>query len=157
MAQTPKLQREKQRGGYPSLGRCRVSAFPACISFQPIDSIFQDIFHWQGTDCEGRVELFAQPALVLTVPLHVAIAHALKTKIYCDARKAAILRCQEDPELNALLTSKPTDTIVHLVPLGMITSDGLKTYLDRFKGSYTKIIGFRPTGWTSVASSLNLT
>lgn len=77
-----------------------------------------------------------------------AIAHALKTKIYCDARKAAILRCQEDPELNALLTSKPMDAIVHLVPLGMITSDGLKTYLDRFKGSYTKVIGFRPTGWT---------
>ena len=95
--------------------------------------------------------------MLLTVPLHVAIAHALKTNIYCDARKAAILRCQEDPELNALLTSKPMDAIVHLVPLGMITSDGLQTYLDRFKGSYTKIIGFRPTGWTSVGFSLNLT
>jgi DNA cross-link repair 1A protein len=77
-----------------------------------------------------------------------AIAHALDSKIYCDARKTAILKCQEDPELNALLTSNPRDAIVHLVPLSTITTDHLKVYLDRFPGTYSKVIGFRPTGWT---------
>ncbi|KAF8817456.1 DRMBL-domain-containing protein [Phlegmacium glaucopus] len=77
-----------------------------------------------------------------------AIAQALNSKVYCDARKSAILRCQDDSDLNALLTSNPMDAIVHLVPLSTITTDRMKIYLDRFKGSYDKIIGFRPTGWT---------
>ena len=79
---------------------------------------------------------------------YTAIAHALDSKIYCDARKTAILKCQEDPELNALLTSNPRDAIVHLVPLSTIATDHLKVYLDRFSGTYNKVIGFRPTGWT---------
>jgi DNA cross-link repair 1A protein len=77
-----------------------------------------------------------------------AIAQALNSKVYCDARKSAILRCQADSGLDALLTSNPMDAIVHLVPLSTITTDRLKIYLERFKGSYNKIIGFRPTGWT---------
>lgn len=77
-----------------------------------------------------------------------AVAHALDTKIYCDARKAAILKCQDDPELHSMLTSDPTEGFVHLVPLGSIATDQLKLYLEQFKGSYDRIIGFRPTGWT---------
>ncbi|KAF8074931.1 beta-lactamase-like protein [Lyophyllum atratum] len=77
-----------------------------------------------------------------------AIAHALQTKVYCDARKTAILRCQADADLDALLTSNPLEAGVHLVPLGMITSDKLKTYVERFKGKFTRAAGFRPTGWT---------
>lgn len=77
-----------------------------------------------------------------------AIAHAVNTKIYCDTRKAAILRCQDDPELNDLLTSDPKDSFVHLVPLAAISTDRLKIYLERFGGAYDRIIGFRPTGWT---------
>lgn len=79
-----------------------------------------------------------------------AIAQALHTKVYCDFRKAAILRCQSDPELHALLTTDPVSAGVHLVPLGVITSDKLKTYMDRFKGKFARAIGFRPTGWTYV-------
>ncbi|KAG6853890.1 hypothetical protein C0991_000355 [Blastosporella zonata] len=77
-----------------------------------------------------------------------AIAHALNSKVYCDARKAAILRCQADAELDALLTVNPLEATVHLVPLGTITSDKLKVYVERFKGKFTKAAGFRPTGWT---------
>ncbi|KAG1792628.1 DRMBL-domain-containing protein [Suillus plorans] len=77
-----------------------------------------------------------------------AIAQALKTKIYCDARKAAILRCQNDPELHALLTKDPNEAGVHVVPLGMIVSDKLEAYVQRFKGTYSRVVGFRPTGWT---------
>ncbi|KAH7920380.1 DRMBL-domain-containing protein [Leucogyrophana mollusca] len=77
-----------------------------------------------------------------------AVAQALKTKIYCDARKAAILRCQTDPELHSLLTSDPIEGGVHLLPLGMITSDKIKPYVERFKGTYSRAVAFRPTGWT---------
>ncbi|KAI0923464.1 hypothetical protein AcW1_006418 [Taiwanofungus camphoratus] len=77
-----------------------------------------------------------------------AIAQELKTKVYCDSRKAAILRCQADPELHALLTKDPIEAGIHLVPLGVIASDRLKDYVERFKGHYKKAVGFRPTGWT---------
>ncbi|KAH9851916.1 DRMBL-domain-containing protein [Lenzites betulinus] len=77
-----------------------------------------------------------------------AVAKALGTKVYCDSRKAAILRCEEDPELDALLTTDAMSAGVHLVPLGVIASDRLKQYAERWKDRYTKVIGFRPTGWT---------
>ncbi|KAG5636232.1 hypothetical protein H0H81_008713 [Sphagnurus paluster] len=77
-----------------------------------------------------------------------AIAHALKTKVYCDARKVAILRCQSDAELDAMLTSNPSEAGVHVVPLGIITSDRLEDYVRRYKGTFTKAAAFRPTGWT---------
>ncbi|KAK2463603.1 hypothetical protein APHAL10511_004354 [Amanita phalloides] len=77
-----------------------------------------------------------------------AIAHALQSKVYCDARKAALLRCQEDDELNDLYTSDPLAANVHLLPLAMITSDRLKTYFQKFQCQFESVVGFRPTGWT---------
>ncbi|KAJ6486385.1 DNA cross-link repair protein pso2/snm1 [Mycena vitilis] len=77
-----------------------------------------------------------------------AVAQAVNSKIYCDSRKAGILRCQPDPELHALLTADPLAADVHILPLGMISAEKLQQYLGRFKGSFTKVVGFRPTGWT---------
>ncbi|ESK97882.1 dna repair protein pso2 [Moniliophthora roreri MCA 2997] len=80
-----------------------------------------------------------------------AIAKATNSKIYCDTRKAAILHCENDPELEGMLTTNPKDASVHLVPLGVIVSDKLREYLDRWKGHFTRVVGFRPTGWTYTA------
>ncbi|KAA1469052.1 DRMBL-domain-containing protein [Dentipellis sp. KUC8613] len=77
-----------------------------------------------------------------------AVAKALRTKVYCDSRKAAILRCQADPELHAMLTKDPYEAGVHLVPLGVISSDRIKEYTERWKGHWSKTLAFRPTGWT---------
>ncbi|KAF5361748.1 hypothetical protein D9756_002257 [Leucocoprinus leucothites] len=77
-----------------------------------------------------------------------AVARALGSKVYCDSRKAAILRCEGDDELLAMLTTDPLAATVHVVPLGTIATDRLKIYMDRFKGAFTRAIGFRPTGWT---------
>ncbi len=77
-----------------------------------------------------------------------AVAQILNSKIYCDARKTALLRCEGDAELEALLTSDPLEATVHLLPLGTIATDRLKIYMDRFAGVFTRVIGFRPTGWT---------
>ncbi|KAH8832957.1 DRMBL-domain-containing protein [Flagelloscypha sp. PMI_526] len=77
-----------------------------------------------------------------------AVAKAVDSKVYCDARKADILRCQPDSELHDLLTIEPLAAQVHILPLGMISSDKLAMYAERFKGAFTKVVGFRPTGWT---------
>ncbi|SRR6266576_241079 len=78
----------------------------------------------------------------------IAIAHALQSKVYCDSRKTALLRCQADDELNDLLTSDPLSAVVHLLPLAMIASDRLKAYVQKFQGHFDNAVGFRPTGWT---------
>ncbi|KAI0628033.1 DRMBL-domain-containing protein, partial [Trametes polyzona] len=106
---------------------------------------------------KGKEKATAAPGKVLVVVgtysigkerIVKAIAKALDTKVYCDTRKAAILRCEADPELDALLTTDALAAGVHLVPLGVIASDRLKHYVERWNGRYSKVIGFRPTGWT---------
>ena len=85
-----------------------------------------------------------------------AVARRLGAKVYCDARKAGILRCQSDPELIAMLTDNPREACVHIVPLGLISTERLKGYADNWKDTFTKVIGLRPTGWTYVAFFLPL-
>jgi DNA cross-link repair 1A protein len=38
-----------------------------------------------------------------------AVARAVGSKIYCDARKRGILMCQADEELHSMLTSDPVE------------------------------------------------
>lgn len=47
-----------------------------------------------------------------------------------------------------MLTKDPYEAGVHLVPLGVVTSDRLKEYTERWKGHWAKAVAFRPTGWT---------
>ncbi|KAF8587931.1 DRMBL-domain-containing protein [Ramaria rubella] len=77
-----------------------------------------------------------------------AIAKALSTKVYCDLRKTAVLKCLSDTELHDMLTNDPFDAGVHIVPLHMINSDKFQDYLSKWNGRWTKAVGFRPTGWT---------
>ena len=52
-----------------------------------------------------------------------------------------------------MLTSDPFEAGVHIVPLHMINSDKFEDYLSKWKGRWTKAVGFRPTGWTYTAPS----
>lgn len=79
-----------------------------------------------------------------------AVAQALQAKIYCDERKMAILLCQNDQQLHDLLTSDPLEGGIHLLPLGLITSDKLQSYVQRFGDTFSRVIGFRPTGWSYI-------
>ena len=110
----------------------------------------QDILHRERADREGCVRFCSSALKFYLILVDQAIAKALQTKVYSDARKTAILRCQSDAELDSLLTSDPLAAGVHLLPLGTIASDKLKIYMERWKGHFDKAIGFRPTGWTYV-------
>jgi len=91
----------------------------------------------------------------LLIHIPAAVAKRLGAKVYCDARKAGILRCQSDPELIAMLTDNPREACVHVVPLGLISTERLNGYADNWKDTFTKVIGLRPTGWTYVAVFLH--
>ena len=77
----------------------------------------------------------------------LGIARALNTKIYAPPSKMRIVAALEDPELNARMTRDPRAAQVHMTPLFEIRAETLAEYLSDYKDRFSRIIGFRPTGW----------
>jgi DNA cross-link repair 1A protein len=77
----------------------------------------------------------------------LAIARALKSKIYATPYKQRICACLEDPELNSLLTSDPREAQVHMTPLGEIRPEILGEYLESYRDRFDRAVAFRPSGW----------
>lgn len=77
----------------------------------------------------------------------VGIAKALGSKIYAPANKQRICRALEDPELLSLLTSDPRAAQVHMTPLFEIRADTLDDYLRDYSDTFSRAVGFRPSGW----------
>ncbi|ETN37276.1 uncharacterized protein HMPREF1541_08267 [Cyphellophora europaea CBS 101466] len=77
----------------------------------------------------------------------LGIAKALKSKIYAPPNKMAICRALEDRELNAHLTSNKFEAQVHMQTLFEIRAETLHDYLVPLKPHFSRIVGFRPTGW----------
>ncbi|KAE8354196.1 cytochrome P450-domain-containing protein [Aspergillus coremiiformis] len=80
--------------------------------------------------------------------LCLAIARALKSKIYATAGKQRVCACLEDAELSTLLTDDPVEAQVHMQTLFEIRAETLTDYLDSMKPHFSQVVGFRPTGWT---------
>ncbi|OAR05789.1 hypothetical protein LLEC1_05305 [Akanthomyces lecanii] len=77
----------------------------------------------------------------------VAIAKALRTKIFASPSKIKICKQLGDPELAALLTSNPIEAQVHMQMLMEIRAETLQEYLNSYKPHFSRIVGFRPSGW----------
>ena len=84
-----------------------------------------------------------------------AIAQALDTKIFASPQKIRICRQLDDPELSALLTSDPREAQVHMQMLMEIRADTLAEYLELHNRHFSRIIGFRPSGWNFRPSGTN--
>lgn len=87
----------------------------------------------------------------------LGIARALNTKIYCPPPKMRICRALEDQELNSLLTSNPAEAQVHMQMLMEIRAETLHDYLVGFRGHFSRVVGFRPTGWSYRPPSSRMT
>lgn len=77
----------------------------------------------------------------------VGIAKALGSKIFAPANKQRICAALEDPELNALLTKDPRAAQVHMTPLFEIRADTLDDYMRNYADTFSRCVGFRPSGW----------
>ncbi|KAH8732888.1 DNA repair metallo-beta-lactamase-domain-containing protein [Phaeosphaeriaceae sp. PMI808] len=77
----------------------------------------------------------------------IGVAKALKSKIYAPPKKQRICAALEDPELNMLLTKDPRAAQVHMTPLFEIRSDTLDDYLREYADTFSRCVGFRPSGW----------
>ncbi|KAJ5183928.1 hypothetical protein N7492_001544 [Penicillium capsulatum] len=78
----------------------------------------------------------------------MGIARALGSKIFATPQKQRICSCLEDPELTSLLTSDPREAQVHMQTLFEIRADTLADYLGSLKPHFSRVVGFRPTGWS---------
>lgn len=78
----------------------------------------------------------------------MGIARALKSKIYAPPQKMKICRALEDDELNSFLTNNPYEAQVHMQMLMEIRAETLFDYLVAFKSHFSRVVGFRPTGWS---------
>ncbi|KAI0135600.1 DRMBL-domain-containing protein [Daldinia grandis] len=76
-----------------------------------------------------------------------AIAQTLGTKIFASPAKIKICSQLGDPELAALMTSNPLEAQVHMQMLMEIRAETLQEYLDGYKPHFSRIVGFRPSGW----------
>jgi len=77
----------------------------------------------------------------------LGIAKALDSKIYAPPAKQRICAALEDPELNSRLTSDPRAAQVHMTPLFEIRAETLGDYLTEYRDRFSRIVGFRPSGW----------
>ncbi|KAF7589708.1 hypothetical protein BBP40_003955 [Aspergillus hancockii] len=102
----------------------------------------------QSSRLAGRVLVVMGTYSIGKERICLAIARALKSKIYATAAKQRICACLEDPELSSLLTDDPVEAQVHMQTLFEIRAETLADYLDSMKPHFSRIVGFRPTGWT---------
>ncbi|KAK6954328.1 hypothetical protein Daesc_004295 [Daldinia eschscholtzii] len=82
-----------------------------------------------------------------------AIAQALGTKIFASPSKIKICSQLGDPELAALMTSDPLEAQVHMQMLMELRAETLQEYLDGYKPHFSRIVGFRPSGWNYRAAA----
>jgi DNA cross-link repair 1A protein len=81
--------------------------------------------------------------------LYLQAAKVLNCKIYVSATKKKILDCLDlPPDEAALLTTDDSETNLHAVPLWMVSQKHMAKTLKYYRGRFTNIVGFQPTGWT---------
>lgn len=88
--------------------------------------------------------------------LFLEVASTLNRPLYVSATKKKVLDCIEiPPEIQKLITTDDTTTNLHVVPMWMISQKHMKNALKFYKGRFTTIIGFKPTGWTHERDTQN--
>jgi DNA cross-link repair 1A protein len=85
------------------------------------------------------------------------VAEHLKVKVYVDRRRYRILgQLGWTEKQMSLLTTKPDESMLWVVPLGHINMKQLPNYLQvqigAFRKSFDRVVGFRPTGWSHSSS-----
>ncbi|BDA41683.1 DNA cross-link repair 1A protein at C-terminar half [Coccomyxa sp. Obi] len=80
--------------------------------------------------------------------LFLEVARILQRKVYVSASKRAVLDALGLPaEYEALLTTDDRARL-HAVPLWRVSLKHMARTLKHYRGRYTTIVGFQPTGWS---------
>ncbi|KAI4158199.1 MAG: hypothetical protein LQ342_007681 [Letrouitia transgressa] len=77
----------------------------------------------------------------------LGVAKALDSKIYAPPNKQRVVAALEDADLSARMTDDPLEAQVHMQMLMEIRAETLADYLTGYKPHFSRIVGFRPSGW----------
>ncbi|TVY85448.1 DNA cross-link repair protein pso2/snm1 [Lachnellula suecica] len=77
----------------------------------------------------------------------MGIARALDCKIWAPPGKMRICAALEDPELMSRMTDDPKKAQIHMQMLMEIRPETLHDYLTTYKPHFSRVVGFRPSGW----------
>jgi DNA cross-link repair 1A protein len=77
----------------------------------------------------------------------LGIARALDCKIWAPPGKMRICAALEDEELMNRMTDDPKEAQIHMQMLMEIRAETLQEYLNSYKPHFSRIVGFRPSGW----------
>jgi DNA cross-link repair 1A protein len=77
----------------------------------------------------------------------MGIARALDCKIWAPPGKMRVCAALEDPELMSRMTDDPKEAQIHMQMLMEIRAETLQDYLNSYKPHFSRIVGFRPSGW----------
>lgn len=138
-------------GQYDSLGHMPFQTGDATTSKNPISQFISSATKAVKLSSEGpkgRLLVVIGTYSIGKERVCLAIARALKSKIFATPAKQRVCACLEDPELSSLLTDDPLQAQVHMQTLFEIRAETLCDYLDSMKPHFSRVVGFRPTGWT---------
>jgi DNA cross-link repair 1A protein len=111
---------------------------------KPEDSITMEV---DSTKKRGRLLIICGTYSIGKERICMGIAKALDCKIWAPPGKQRICAALEDPELTSRLTDDPREAQIHMQMLMEIRAETLQGYLDGFKPHFSRIVGFRPSGW----------
>jgi len=110
---------------------------------------------WQEPEEKSKIVICVGTYLIGKERVWMAIAKAMKSKVFVQPAKMEILSCLEDPELMDMLTGNRFEAQVHLMHMGQdMNQAGLQDYLDTLSPTFTRLIAIRPTGWTFTGSKI---
>jgi DNA cross-link repair 1A protein len=77
----------------------------------------------------------------------MGIARALDCKIWAPPGKMRICAALEDEELMSRMTDDPREAQIHMQMLMEIRPETLQEYLKSYTPHFSRVVGFRPSGW----------
>lgn len=101
----------------------------------------------KGSKSRGRLLVIVGTYSIGKERICLGVAKALNSKIYAPPNKQKVVAALEDPELSALMTNDPLEAQVHMQMLMEIRAETLADYLTGYKPHFSRIVGFRPSGW----------
>lgn len=108
------------------------------------DSIAMEV---GSTKLRGRLLVICGTYSIGKERICMGIARALDCKIWAPPGKQRICAALEDPELMSRMTNDPREAQIHMQMLMEIRAETLQDYLNGYKPHFSRVVGFRPSGW----------
>jgi DNA cross-link repair 1A protein len=145
-------ERAEEGDAWETVKKERAGAGMASFVATPVikaedESIAMSIASENDNKARGRLLVICGTYSIGKERICMGIARALDCKIWAPPGKQRICAALEDPELSSRLTDNPREAQIHMQMLMEIRAETLQDYLNSYKPHFSRVVGFRPSGW----------